>query len=260
MSARSKPVQQKKGGVAPVRGLHPLVCASGFAALVYQVLWMRQLGLLFGSTSQAAAATWAAFFCGLGVGSWWWGRRLAAGARPLRSFAGLEVAVAGCGLFYFAVLALIHAVYPAVHIQVAGTPWLILVRFAMALLLVFPAAFCMGGTLPAIVEVAGAGDRERVGRRIALLYACNTLGATLGVWFAAFVAIPALGCRNTYFLALLVSLGVAALAWRQARGEAAGADQAPCTSGAVSGDLPRGERFAICWLALISGLVVLGME
>jgi predicted membrane-bound spermidine synthase len=50
-----------------------LVFASGFAGLVYQVLWMKQLGLLFGNTSHAAAATLAAFFAGLGAGSWWWG-------------------------------------------------------------------------------------------------------------------------------------------------------------------------------------------
>ena len=47
-----------------------LVFASGIAGLIYQVLWMKQLGLLFGNTSHAAAATLAAFFAGLGAGSW----------------------------------------------------------------------------------------------------------------------------------------------------------------------------------------------
>jgi hypothetical protein len=49
----------KGGGV-----IVSLVFASGFAGLVYQVLWMKQIGLLFGSTSQAAAVTLAAFFAG----------------------------------------------------------------------------------------------------------------------------------------------------------------------------------------------------
>ncbi len=34
---------------------------SGWAALVYEVLWMKELSLLFGNSSQAAAATLAAF-------------------------------------------------------------------------------------------------------------------------------------------------------------------------------------------------------
>ena len=32
-----------------------MIGLSGFACLVYQILWMRQLGLLFGNTSQATA-------------------------------------------------------------------------------------------------------------------------------------------------------------------------------------------------------------
>ena len=51
-----------------------LVFLSGFCALVYQVLWMKQLGLLFGNTSHAAGVTLAAFFAGLATGSWFWGR------------------------------------------------------------------------------------------------------------------------------------------------------------------------------------------
>eukprot|EP01051_Picozoa_sp_SAG22_P036966 SAG22_NODE_18189_length_291_cov_1.067708_2_plen_63_part_01 len=46
-----------------------LVFLSGFAALVYQVLWMKQLGLLFGNTSHAASVTLASFFAGLATGS-----------------------------------------------------------------------------------------------------------------------------------------------------------------------------------------------
>lgn len=34
-----------------------IVFASGFAGLVYEVLWMRQAGLLFVATSQAASAS-----------------------------------------------------------------------------------------------------------------------------------------------------------------------------------------------------------
>ena len=52
--------------------VYVLVFLSGFAGLIYQVLWMKQLGLLLGSTSQATAVTLAAFFAGLAVGSWFW--------------------------------------------------------------------------------------------------------------------------------------------------------------------------------------------
>jgi len=46
-----------------------LFFASGFAGLVYQVLWMRELGRLFGNGAQAVATTLAAFFLGVAAGS-----------------------------------------------------------------------------------------------------------------------------------------------------------------------------------------------
>jgi spermidine synthase len=49
---------------------HAMVFFSGFAGLLYQILWMRQLGLLLGNTSHAAATTLGVFFLGLATGSW----------------------------------------------------------------------------------------------------------------------------------------------------------------------------------------------
>jgi spermidine synthase len=90
-----------------------LVFVSGFSGLVYQVLWMKQLGLLFGSTSHAAAATLAAFFAGLGAGSWWWGKRVTKVERPMRLYAWLEFGIAISALTYFVVLKIFHAIYPS---------------------------------------------------------------------------------------------------------------------------------------------------
>ena len=47
-----------------------LVFVSGASALLYQILWMRTLSLTFGNAAQASAATLAAFFLGLGLGSY----------------------------------------------------------------------------------------------------------------------------------------------------------------------------------------------
>ena len=41
-----------------------LFFASGYTGLVYEVLWLRELGLLFGNTAHAAATTFAVFFLG----------------------------------------------------------------------------------------------------------------------------------------------------------------------------------------------------
>jgi len=79
-----------RNGKIAVYPFYILVFFSGLACLIYQVLWMRQLGLLFGNTSHAAAVTPAVFFAGLAAGSWFWGRRSDRTPNPLRTYAWLE--------------------------------------------------------------------------------------------------------------------------------------------------------------------------
>jgi spermidine synthase len=233
-----------------------MVFASGFAGLVYQVLWMAQLGLLFGNTSQAAAVTLAAFFAGLGAGSWWWGRRVASVARPLRLYAWLEFGIAGAALTYFGVLKVFHAVYPALYESVGGTGWMTALKFGLAVLLVFPAAFFMGGTVPAIGQ-AVIRRPERLGRTGAMLYAVNTLGAALGVVCAAFLLVPSFGYSTTCVLALMVSLAVGVVAWRLPEAEDSPVAQKQEPTG---GRGPAAERLAVAGLCFFSGFVILALE
>ena len=48
---------------------------SGAAALLYEVLWIRDLGYVFGGSAQAIAAVVAAFLAGLALGAWIAGSR-----------------------------------------------------------------------------------------------------------------------------------------------------------------------------------------
>lgn len=47
-----------------------LFCVSGAAGLVYEVLWTRQLGLVFGITTYAVATVLATYMGGLALGSY----------------------------------------------------------------------------------------------------------------------------------------------------------------------------------------------
>lgn len=55
------------------RGRSPLIlalfCLSGFAALVYETVWTRQLTLVFGATITSASTVLAGFMAGLGLGA-----------------------------------------------------------------------------------------------------------------------------------------------------------------------------------------------
>lgn len=235
-----------------------MVFVSGFASLIYQVLWMKQLGLLFGNTAQAASSVLAAFFIGLGAGSWWWGRRVGSDGRPLRLYARLEFGIALTALAYFGVLAVFDAVYPALYRALAGGTGLLWVKFALALCLVFPASFFMGGTVPAIGQVM-IREHNRFGRTAAMLYGVNTLGAALGVASAAFIFMPSLGFRMTYGFAVLLSAAVGVAAWRLSRDERPAANRAEIHESQAD-TVAWHEKSALVALCFFSGFVVLALE
>src|SRR5688572_13394063 len=79
-----------------------LLCffASGFSGLVYQVVWVRELVLVFGATTFAVSTVLTAFMGGLALGSFYFGRRSERVTRPLRLYGLIEI---GIGLYGLAV-------------------------------------------------------------------------------------------------------------------------------------------------------------
>ena len=67
-----------------------LLVGSGACALAYQLVWTRELRLVFGHSTAAAAAVLAIFIGGLGAGSLLIGPRADRHPRPLASEYGLQ--------------------------------------------------------------------------------------------------------------------------------------------------------------------------
>jgi len=185
---------------------------SGWAALVYQVLWMKELSLLFGNSAQAAAATLAAFFTGIAAGNAYWGRRASTLARPLMSYGVLEVCVTLSGALYFAVYFGYESLYPVLFGILEQAPIIFtLAKFLLALALFFPAAFFMGGTLPVMTQYL-VRNKATLGKRASVLYAINTLGAASGALAAGFYLPQSLGITVSYLLAMATTLLVGLIA------------------------------------------------
>src|SRR5580698_1473305 len=66
---------------------------SGATGLVYEVIWVRLTGLVFGNTAHAIATVLGAFMAGLALGSWQLGRQADRVRSPLRTYGILEIGI-----------------------------------------------------------------------------------------------------------------------------------------------------------------------
>ncbi len=246
---------------ARISVLAALFFVSGFAALVYQVLWVRELGLLFGSTAQAAALAIAIFFAGIASGGWFWGRRAKHFRSGLAAFGWLELAVAATAFGHFILLDAYQALYPAVFplisdITGADTVFKILV----ATIILLPVSFLMGGTLPVLGHYL-IRQPEDLGRLGSFLYAINTGGAATGALAAGFMLPVWLGFDGAYALAIGLDLlvGLTAIGLARSRSEAMVAQVVPRQVAADGHSKP--ERSSLIWLlAFVSGFAALAVE
>ncbi len=174
---------------------------------------MRQLSLLFGNTAHATAMTLAVFFLGLALGSWFWGRRSPNVSNPMRSFAGLEAGIAVTALFYFVVIALFRVIYPTLYQNIAFHPLRFALKAGLAMVLILPPAFFMGGTVPMMAQ-AIIRNRRRFGSRAAGLYAINTIGAALGAFATGFLFVRLMGFTWTCIMAIGITAATAVWAYR----------------------------------------------
>src|SRR5678815_4787516 len=73
--------------------LYPIFFFSGATGLVYEVIWVRLTGLVFGNTAHAIATVLGAFMSGLALGSWKLGQQADRVPNPLRAYGFLEIGI-----------------------------------------------------------------------------------------------------------------------------------------------------------------------
>jgi spermidine synthase len=179
---------------------------SGAAGLIYQVAWVKSLGLIFGHTAYAIAIVLAVFMAGLTAGSAWFGRWAARRDAPILLYARVEFLVAATGALSLAGLAAVRQLYDLAYPSVTDLQPLVAgLRFAGAAAVLFLPTALMGGTLPILVR-AVARNSSDLGSRVSQLYWVNTLGAVAGTLLAGFYLLPALGLRLTVACAVLLNV------------------------------------------------------
>jgi hypothetical protein len=167
---------------------------TGAASFIYEIGWIRMLSLVLGSSTHAFELMLSAFILGLAFGGLWIKRRIDDIAAPEKFLGVVQVAM---GLLALATLVvygrtfeLMQWLFGVLARNDSGYAMFNLGSHLIALVVMFPAAFCAGMTLPLITHALlqrGAGERA-----IGAVYAANTVGAIVGVFAAVHVGLPAL--------------------------------------------------------------------
>ena len=239
--------------------LYPLFFLSGAASLAYEVLWMRRFAVLLGATAPAVAAALAAFFAGLGLGSWLLGRIAPRLSRPLRTLAILEIVTAASAL----------AVDPMLRTMQPMLAWLadapgdsaalqLAVKVGVAMICVLLPATAMGGTLPVIAQFVSRRG-ESLGVRVGSLYAVNTFGGCVGALAAPAILLASLGATGALAVAIAINLLVATGAFFLNRADEPLAPEPVGGDAAKRSPSRRPSRETLVFAAA-SGAIVLALE
>ena len=238
---------------------------SGASGLIYEVIWMRQLTLIFGSTVFATSTVLTAFMAGLALGSFYFGRKIdESGQSPLRMYALLEAGIGAFCLVWPLILSVLGALYVLIHRNVTSEFYtLSLIRFVLTFVVLLVPSILMGGTLPVLTRFF-VKRLEQLGTNIGVLYALNTFGAVIGTVAAGFFLLEALGIRWTLGVGIAINFGVAAIALALApRVSETEIDDRhdEASQQTESQNIPQPpERHLVLWAIGISGFCALAYE
>lgn len=181
---------------------------SGISALIFQVVWARQLSLVVGVEVYAITLAISAFFAGIAGGSALFGRIADRVASPFRLYAILEAGIAITAVIVTLLLPSMAVVYAKLQDHIG------LLALVLPFVVVSIPALLMGGTLPVAVR-ALQPQYHGIAVDGGFLYTANTAGGIIGVLICSFALIPLLGLRGTALVAGLLNLIACAVAWQQ---------------------------------------------
>lgn len=177
---------------------------SGMTALIYEVVWIRPLQLIFGSTIYAVSTMLTTFTVGFSLGSYLFRNKAEESKNAVLLFAILEL---GIGLYGLIILALFK-ILPSIYLSLLFIPGFRFIQFLLCFTVLIIPTTLMGAIWP-MVNRAYIAEMDRLGKDVGKLYSFNSFGSALGPIVAGFLLIPLFGIANTAVFAASLNLLVA---------------------------------------------------
>ena len=187
---------------------------SGASSLIFQSIWSRMLGKVFGASSIAISTTVTVFMAGLGLGAWFAGRYADRIKHPVISY-GIVEAIVGVWALLVPFLVDPEGWLSGVNAWLraelgAESMTFMIARFACVVPILLVPTTLMGASLPLLSRhfVQRSQSSGDVSSWVGALYSVNTFGAVAGVNLGAFVLMPAIGVSTTNIVAASMNLAL----------------------------------------------------
>ncbi|MGH7499575.1 MAG: fused MFS/spermidine synthase, partial [Gemmatimonadales bacterium] len=193
---------------------------TAVASFIYEIDWIRMLALVLGSATHSFELMLSAFILGLALGAFWIRSRADRLADPLRTLGIVQWTMGFLALatlpLYVQSFEWVAALLSTFARNDAGYTGFTIARYGLCLLIMLPATFCAGMTLPLITRtliVGGSGERA-----IGAVYAWNTLGSIIGVVLGGLVLLPMIGLKGLLIAGAVIDMAIGAVLLARAAG------------------------------------------
>jgi spermidine synthase len=186
---------------------------SGFCNLVYEIVWTRMFGLVFGVTVFAVSAVLASFMMGLAAGAFSFGRIVEEKGDPVLVFSFVHFGIFMSAAAFIAGFPFLKDFFLFINGVIdPGFYGSRVILFVLSLMLMIVPTTLMGATFPVAVKILARG--ETLGKDVGILYSVNTAGSVAGCLAAVFFLLGSAGMKNTILIAAALDclIGLAALA------------------------------------------------
>src|SRR6185369_16153661 len=137
-----------------IRLLLVVAMLTGLSSFIYEIAWIRMLSLVLGVSTHSFELMLASFILGLALGGWWIRSRVDASADAVKLLGRVQIMMGLAALatlpFYNATFDLMAWILHSVARNEAGFVLFGVSSTLIALLVMLPATFCAGMTLPLI--------------------------------------------------------------------------------------------------------------
>jgi len=178
---------------------------STMCALIYEVVWSRQLTYIFGTSVYAISTVLTSFMFGLSLGSYLFGNLADKTSNLTKLFAMLEIGIGIYGILSLSLFKIIPNAYHFMHHFLGETFFFHYMQFLLSFLVLLIPTIFIGGTFSVMSKLYTKKMKE-LGKTVGIVYSLDSLGAAVGAFAAGILLIPFFGYMTTIMVAATINL------------------------------------------------------